>query len=137
MLDDENRFTIPIIVGNEIVEGNVTVHEELETRDQCTLTLTFDGRSHTATDRDYFEALCKIRLELEKENALPMCYGASRNVFPSGMCRDMGRGLKAYKMTLGERGKQSDLVSIFATGPDVDPATVSEQRSFVESWWAR
>jgi hypothetical protein len=49
----------------------------------------------------FFDALCAIRQRLEEQGAMLDCYGASLNVFPSGMSRDMGRGVKAYKLTLG------------------------------------
>ena len=80
------------------------------------------------------EALARVRLQLEPQGLIPVCYGASRRVFPSGMARDMGRGLKAYKLALGETASTDDLVEIFATGPDVQPTTVAEQRAFFEAW---
>ena len=61
-------------------------------------------------------------------------YGGSRNVFPSGMSRDMGSGLKAYRLTLGSTGRLEDLVGIFETGPGIEPATVDEQRAFFREW---
>ena len=50
------------------------------------------------------------------------------------MARDMGRGLKAYKLALGETASTDDLVEIFSTGPDVQPTTVAERRAFFEAW---
>ena len=75
-----------------------------------------------------------IRRELETDRILLHCYGASRNVYPSGMGRDMGAGLKAYKLTIGKRARMEDLVFIFDTGNDVEPATVSAQKEFYERW---
>jgi hypothetical protein len=69
---------------------------------------------------------------LEKERLLPFCYGASLNVYPSGMARDMGAGLQAYQLTLGKSAH--DLVDIFAEGPDVIPAFVLPQREFFQKW---
>jgi hypothetical protein len=51
------------------------------------------------------------------------------------MARDMGSGLRAYKMTLGQPASRQDLVDIFATGPDVVPATIVEQEAFRDQWW--
>jgi hypothetical protein len=62
------------------------------------------------------------------------CYGASLNVFPSGMARDMGGGVMAYKLTLGQRGRMQDLVCIFDTGPNVQPTTVASQREYFDGW---
>ena len=98
------------------------------------LTLHFNGQEISSVDDDYFSAMCAIRRVLEQEGALPCCYGASKNVYPSGMSRDMGAGVYAYKLTLGSPAKQADLVSIFDTGPDVVPATVAEQEDFFKRW---
>jgi hypothetical protein len=101
---------------------------------KCKLELLLGERSLSATASDFFEAFCQIRLALEAEGILPICYAASLNVFPSGMCRDMGAGLKAYKHTIGQRGRWPDLVDIFATCDDVVPATVAEQATFHDRW---
>src|SRR4028119_964960 len=69
--------------------------------DGCTLTLRYQGKEITTSEADYFEALCSIRKQLEAEGLRPLCYGASRQCFPSGMARDMGAGLKVYKLQLG------------------------------------
>ncbi|MGC4014884.1 MAG: hypothetical protein QM755_10280 [Luteolibacter sp.] len=102
--------------------------------DHCHVQFTYRGKQITATASDYFEALSDIRLQLEAENLIPFCYGASLNVFPSGMCRDMGAGLSAYRLTLGQTPRQSDLVGIFDSGPDVIPASVANQKAFFETW---
>jgi hypothetical protein len=81
---------------------------------------------------DHFEAFCRVREALEPHGVRPFCYGASRNVFPSGMARDMGEGVKAYKTQIGRRG--GELVSIFESGSDVEPVTVQEQAAFHDAW---
>lgn len=50
------------------------------------------------------------------------------------MGRDMGAGLRAYKMTIGKHARMEDLVFIFDTGSDVEPCSVLEQRDFFEKW---
>src|SRR6185295_18354608 len=86
--------------------------------DRCCIRLACPGRTIDAEASDYFEALCQIRLSLEKDGLIPFCYGASLNVYPSGMARDMGAGLKAYKLTIGKHARMQDLVEIFSEGPD-------------------
>jgi hypothetical protein len=98
------------------------------------LAFSYRGRRIDIEASDYFEALCQVRLELEREGLIPYCYGASLNVYPSGMCRDMGAGRKAYKMALGYHARMRDLVYIFASGPEVVPAYVLHQRQFFEEW---
>jgi hypothetical protein len=114
--------------GREI-SGTFTTSED---EDFCLLILDYDDCKLESEEDDFFDALCTIRNHLEQRGLVPLCYGASINVYPSGMGRDMGSGLKAYKM---QRGKQArDLVHIFATGPDIVPSTVEEQREFFEEW---
>jgi hypothetical protein len=119
--------------GAECSQGVFALDEEGD-GDLCRLTFRYPGGELTAEASDYFEAMCRIRLDLDKAGWRPACYGASRNVYPSGMCRDMGRGLKAYRVRLGHHPKLDDLVGIFETGPDVEPVSVEEQRRFFDRW---
>lgn len=123
------------LAHDELVPARLMIEDEApEDPDLVKLTLQFRGKEISSTDPTYFGALCSIRKILETEGALLRCYGASKNVYPSGMSLDMGRGYKAYKLTMGSKGKLTDLVSIFDTGPDVIPATVDEQRKFRDAW---
>ncbi len=100
----------------------------------CTVRLDYRGKSIEASASDYFEALAGVRLKLEPENLIPICYGASLDVFPSGMCRDMSAGLMAYRLKPRKSPDTQDLVCIFETGPEVKPSSVAEQRKFFEKW---
>jgi hypothetical protein len=71
---------------------------------------------------------------LEPRGLIPFCYGASLKVWPSAMARDMGRGLKAYKIEAGTPA--SDLVGIFDEGPDVIPSSVLNQENFAREWFS-
>jgi len=79
---------------------------------------------------DYVEAFCDIRLQLERERLIPFCYGASLNVFPSGMGRSMSGGLMAYRLTPGKKPTMDDLVSIFDQAMDVIPVYVAMQKKY-------
>ncbi|HWM15332.1 MAG TPA: hypothetical protein VNP97_01975 [Microbacterium sp.] len=79
-----------------------------------------------ARAHDAFEALCLVRDELEPHGWRIGVAGAQADVWPSGMARDQGGGLRAYRMTEERVG---DLVDTFEP---VDPATVTtvaEQRA--------
>lgn len=124
-----------IELGVRDSDGNGTAHLSFdEDGDACRVQLDHKGTTLLGDGSDFFDALCVVRHQLEERGVLLDCYGASLNVFPSGMSRDMGRGLKAYKLTLGQRGRMQDLVRIFDTGPDVQPATVAAQREFFDGW---
>jgi hypothetical protein len=51
------------------------------------------------------------------------------------MAADMGMGLKVYKAEIGRPLRREDLVSIFACGPDVEPASVEEQKAFQREYF--
>ena len=101
---------------------------------RCVLRLQADEIDITEEATDFFGALCGVRLKLETRGLFVAVYGSSRTVFPSGMCIDMAAGLKAHRLSLGERG--DNLVDIFDTGPDIEVATVDQQRAFYRQWLA-
>ena len=80
----------------------------------CWLHLVGLGIDETASSTDYFEAFVEIRRKLSKRKIFPLCYAASRNVWPSGMARDLAQGLAAYKLKMGVHGEE--LVNIFESG---------------------
>jgi hypothetical protein len=110
------------------------VAQEDDNGEDCVLTIHYHAGQITAHASDFFEAMCQIRKQLEVAGWRPVCYGSSLNVYPSGMARDMGSGLKAYRLELGRPATMADLVSIFDTGPDVNPSSVEEQKNFFERW---
>jgi hypothetical protein len=100
-------------------------------RRECRIELCADEFDLQSAAWDFFEAFCGIRDQLATQGFFPLCYGASRCVYPSGLCRDMSAGLIAYRMQMGRGVRKGDEVNIFDTGPDVEVATVAEQK---ESW---
>ena len=78
-----------------------------------------------------------LQLFAESGSSLPrmisihLCYGASRSVYPSGMCRDMAAGLEAYNMQMGKPAGLEDMVNIFESGPDVEVATVEAAKGIL------
>jgi hypothetical protein len=106
----------------------VFILDEEEDEELCNLSFEYPGGEITAEESGYFEAMCQIRLKLEAVGWRPLCYGSSKCVYPSGMCRDMGRWLKAYKLRFGPPAGLDDLVGIFETGPDIEPSSVAKQR---------
>jgi hypothetical protein len=80
-----------------------------------------------------FKALIELRRELSKVGLVPLCAGARRDVFPSGMSRSMGGGRKAYVTKPGLRPNSKDLVDIFDEDHD-NIAGVDEQAAFHREW---
>jgi hypothetical protein len=50
------------------------------------------------------------------------------------MSVSMGAGLKAYRVQLGQHATMDSLVSIFESGSDVEPVTITEQEAFHSQW---
>ena len=79
-----------------------------------------------ARANDAFEALCLVRDELEPHGWRIGVAGAQADVWPSGMARDQGGGLRAYRMT---EERVSDLVDTFEPVNPATVTTVAEQRA--------
>jgi hypothetical protein len=101
--------------------------------------LIFSGAgltNHQFSGDDLFDALISMRLTLEKIGVQTLCAGARRDVFPSGMSRDMSGGRKAYATRLGAPALRADLLDIFDYS-DVDSVgSVEQQKMFHEKWIA-
>ncbi|MBB5805526.1 hypothetical protein F4560_005294 [Saccharothrix ecbatanensis] len=102
-----------------------------------------DRDRFTATGPDAFEALVRLRRQLEPEGWAVVVQGARRDTWPSGMARDMGGGLKVYVLRPGgPTATDEDLVDTFADipGGQADPAgligTVAEQEACRDAWFA-
>jgi hypothetical protein len=126
-----SEHTIHLIGGDDDETASLTAEER---DDLCNIAFRYRDQAIEASASDFFEAFCQIRTQLEPERLIPFCYGASLNVFPSGMARDMGAGLSAYRLAIGRAASRGDLVSIFDSGPDVIPSLVAKQEEFFNSW---
>jgi hypothetical protein len=98
--------------------------------------LQFSGREISYVAKSCIFALDRIRADLETDGILLRCYGSSRNVLATGISGSMGAGMLVYRCYLGKRIQESELVSIFHSGPDIDPCTLQEQREFRKLWRA-
>jgi hypothetical protein len=117
-------------------DDEVANFTEEEVNGLCRVVCEYRGKFISADAHDYFEALSDVRLMLEKEGLFPFCYGASLNVFPSRMAREMGRGKAAYRMEMGKQATRENLVRIFEHGPDVIPSPVVRQKEYFSDWLA-
>jgi len=88
---------------------------------------------HRTDGPDQFECLVRARDDLEPQGFRFLVNGARRNVWPSGMARDMGGGRKAYVLVLGQPGRP-ELVDIFEPADETQISSVQEQRDFFQTW---
>jgi hypothetical protein len=94
--------------------------------------ISFQSVVYEATD--LFCALMLLRAKLEESHRLIACNGARRDVFPSGMAREMSCGRKAYILKPGVRPKREDLIDIFDRADADVIASVNEQKIYFERW---
>jgi hypothetical protein len=97
--------------------------------------LYYEGTEVHGVGTDFFNAFCRIREQLANSGIFPVCYGASRDVYPNGMCRSMKVGLTSLRLHMGMQAQLGDEVHIFDTGPDVELATVEAQKEFADAWF--
>lgn len=92
---------------------------------------------YTATASDMFEALVRLRRQLEPDGLMVAVQGSRRDTYPSGMARDMGGGMRVYLTRPGRRARLEDLVETLDDAPPDQIAAVDEQRAFAEAWLAQ
>ena len=81
-----------------------------------------------------FEALLRLRRQLEPEGIMIAVQGCRRDAFPSGMARDMGGGEAIYVMRPGQAASPDDVVDTLADAAVDQLATIDEQRAYWEAW---
>jgi hypothetical protein len=91
---------------------------------------------YTATGPDMFEALVRLRRQLEPDGLTVAVQGSRRDTYPSGMARDMGGGMQVYVMRPGLRSPREDRVKTLDDASPDQLATVDEQRAFAKAWLA-
>ncbi|MCZ2525922.1 hypothetical protein [Streptomyces sp. HB2AG] len=98
-------------------------------------TVTADGPWGRVCGRgpDCFEALARVREQLESAGWLLGVNGARRDTWPSGMGRATG-GLVVCRLVPGARPTRADLLDTFADAPREMLATVAEQTLFEHQW---
>ena len=129
----DEQYKISLIGGDGDEAALFTLFDEGK---HCRVRCDYRDKSVEGTATDFFQALCDVRELLAKDSLIPFCYGASLNVYPSGMARDMGQGFKAYRLVEGRHARMTDLVEIFTEGPDVILASVDAQEQFYHGWLA-
>jgi hypothetical protein len=96
-----------------------------------------DGSVAEVVAADLFEALEKVRLQLEADGLMVCCQGARADVFPSGMARQMGGGRRAYRLRRDRPVGPADLVDVLDPAQPGEVVTVAEQYAAVRSFYER
>ncbi|MGW9047849.1 hypothetical protein ACWGQL_35710 [Streptomyces lydicus] len=103
--------------------------------DNYDFTVLADGPWGQASGRaeDCFEALTRIREQIEPQGWFLGVNGSRRDTWPSGMCREAG-GFLVYRLRLGHYATGADRIQTFQPAPRETLATVAEQVAFEEQW---
>ncbi len=84
--------------------------------------------------RDLFDALKKLRLDLEKDGARLLCNGSRTNCYPSAMSRAMTGGRQLYVLEKGRAATDKNCVDIFGEASAETVGTVADQEAFFQKW---
>ena len=94
------------------------------------------GKNFYSKERsNLFDCLIDIRNVFSELNWLILCNGAREDVYPSGMRRQMNKGLFAYQLTFGKAVAQSDLVDIFQECSEERVVTPEKQKAYFDEWF--
>ena len=98
------------------------------------VTLTMDAGAQTfeASADDAFEALCRVREQAEPDGWRVGVAGARPDVWPSGMARDQGGGLTAYRLGVEAEAEADAVVDTFAPVDPTTTSTVAAQQAVAE-----
>jgi len=138
-----NEYTVAIVGESGRAAGNATI--EVTVRDEskgglrhrpCTVSLRWRDAVFEATESDVYLAFQLVRLKLEEFGLRPVCYGACSDVQVSGMLVDMGDGTEAYRMSTQVGDNAPEVVSIFESDPEIEPAPVAEQLAYQQKMWS-
>lgn len=125
----------------------VKVELENAVGEQVPATITFSRRapwslrldaqgleSIDAQASDLFECLVSVRKKLQERGFKLLCNAARRDVYPSGMSRQMSGGACAYVLRMGHPGKSKDIVNIFDPASKDVVASIEDQKEYFEKW---
>ena len=99
----------------------------------CQLPMSDDALTGQADD--CFAALQTIRRAAEDRNWKICCQGARRDVRPSAMSRQMGGGIMAYVLEMGQPGRMDSTVEIFDAAAPESYSTVADQEAYAQAWF--
>jgi hypothetical protein len=83
-----------------------------------------------------FEALVRLRRQLEPDGLAIAVQGSRLDTYPSGMQRDMHGGMRVYVLRPGWPVSKDDVVKTLDDALVDQVATVDEQRAFWDVWRA-
>ncbi|MGH3587555.1 MAG: Clp protease N-terminal domain-containing protein [Pseudonocardia sp.] len=131
-----NSVAVGLVRGDE--RQHAMLHWKLrdrgETRQRYRMLLEWSGTPIQADADDLFEALARIREQLEPHDWFVAVQGARLDAFPSAAQRETTAGLSVHITRIGEPATPDDVAEIFAEADPASLATVTAQRQHSEAW---
>jgi hypothetical protein len=127
-----DRFEVLAFNGDR--QADAVLRWEGDDRDHD-YTVTVEGPWGQVSGRagDCFEALMRVREQLEPQGWLLGVNGSRRDTWASGMCRGMG-GFQVYRLTPFTPLTNADRILTFHPAPRETLATIAEQVAFEKEW---
>lgn len=123
------------INSNKVKDSELYLYDEdLNNNEHVKLELHYCSRTIECSEKNYFDALTKLREILEQDGIQILCKGANRNVYPSAMQFNMGIGRSAYMLTMHKQAMQRDVVDIFEPSNINECVSVDEQKQYFNLW---
>ncbi|MCX4353835.1 MAG: hypothetical protein OSJ60_19785 [Lachnospiraceae bacterium] len=127
----KEEYNVKCVIHEKEINGIIQTYERKE---DVEIILKVENIVITEQADNFFDALIKIRKELENREIKLLCKGCCKNVYPSGMLLGMGSGRKAYLLTINRQAEMSSLVDIFEACSIKEYASVEEQENFFNKW---
>lgn len=130
------KKTIKFLLNRErsIYEQLILFEEAPDEEDMVLVETKIMGNEMKFKGENFFSALLALRMELEKEKIQMVCNGSAKNVYPSRMQLSMGSGRKAYKLSMGQQAKSSDMIDIFDYDEELEFVDIDEQSKYYSEW---
>lgn len=127
----KEEYNVKCVIHEKEINGIIQTYERKE---DVEIILKVENIVITEQADNFFDALIKIRKELENKEMKLLCKGCCKNVYPSGMLLGMGSGRKAYFLTINRQAEMSSLIDIFEACSIEEYASVEEQENFFNKW---
>ncbi|OOF48005.1 hypothetical protein BKK54_11290 [Rodentibacter genomosp. 1] len=125
----KDLFIKASIDNKSIKNLNVTLEEQFDHK--CKLIVHLEHLVVITKD-NFFECLSEFKFCYP--NIILFCKGYKINVYPSRMFIQMGMGLKAYEMELGEQATFDNVVSLFDYEEHDLTSSVELQKEYYFKW---
>lgn len=130
-----NMEEIPIKIWNKSSKEKHSGVITLTVDQECSVKVAEPrGGEWNGEGKDLFKALSAVREKMEPHDLYILCNGSRKDVTPSGMSRAMGKGRKAYRISLGKQAFKEDLLDIFDPVEPEQTATIQQQKDFYQQW---